>query len=123
MTQQPETKHDRFMRLMTKRLGKALDDIRLVSQLATPNYENTPEEASEVVRLLDVSVRKVAEAFHVPFKSAMGSPKTPKTPLPALVAGPINEVDIAKAIEHIVCGKHQEALQLLRDALNQEPRS
>lgn len=114
-----ETKHDKFIRLMTSRLGRTLEEFRMLTQLASNNYENTPEEAREVILHLDRGIKSVAGAFGVTYKSHIGSggPKNLSKQL-----GQINEIDIAKAIAHLQAGRTDAALQLLIAALNQDAR-
>ena len=72
MPKKYESKHDAFRRLMKRRGEEALDKLRLVSQLGSGNYENTPEEAEEVVYYLDAAVNHVARVFGVPYASVIG---------------------------------------------------
>lgn len=114
-----ETKHDKFIRLMTNRLGRTLEEFRMLSQLASTNYENTPEEAHEVILHLDRGVKSVASAFGVLYKTHIGSSTSRNL---SRQMGQVNEIDVAKAIAHIQAGRTDAALKQLVDALNQEPR-
>jgi len=115
----PETKHDKFLRLAQNRLERALEDFRLISQLASSNYQNTPEEAYEVIFHLDRGLKSVAQAFAVPYKSWIQPPASKQIPRQL---GQITEVDAAKAIAHIQSGDHTLAIQHLQAAINKEPR-
>lgn len=113
----PETRHDRFLRLMQRRLGRALEEMRLVSQLSGKNYENTPEEADEVIQHLDRAVHTIAAAFEVPYKTAIGAASRA-----SLRSGPIDETEVARAIDAINAGEGTRAITILTTALNQAPR-
>jgi hypothetical protein len=119
-----ESKHDRFMRLMTRRLGRALEELRLISQLSSDNYENKPHEAAEVVRLLDLKVTQIAEVFEVPYASATGEYAQQVIREGFTGASKsrskIDETDIAKAIGLLNQGKHEEAKFLLKALLLKE---
>lgn len=118
-----ETPHDRFLRIMQKRLGNALEQLRLISQLKAARYHNTPEEASEVVCYLDEAVKEIATKFEVPYKTSMGNDATSTV---GPTSGPINELDIARAIDLLENDddedNFQNGLNLLRAAFNHEPR-
>ena len=62
----PETRSDKFVRLVESRVPKALTSIRLVGQLASPNYEFTKEQAEAVVGTLQSSVDDLREAYGLP---------------------------------------------------------
>lgn len=115
MSSDKETKHEKFLRIMQRRLGKALEDLRLVGQLSSNNYQNTPEEAEDVVLHLSWAVWEIAKSFNVPYSAKVGDKAVSG-------ARPIDEVDIAKAIEHIVRNQNEEALQVLRAAILEEER-
>lgn len=59
-----ETKQDRFKRLATKRMQKALNDIRLVGNLSGPGYESTPEQVNLIERALAEAVTDVIGKLH-----------------------------------------------------------
>ena len=123
MTKIAETKHDRFLRLMQRRLGRALEELRLVSQLASPNYENTPEEAEEVVRHLDSNVRHIAQVFGVEYATRIGKGAS-QTTNGAQSIGPmvrktsvLDEIEIIRALEHLRAGRTDDVDRMLRGAL------
>lgn len=58
-----ESKHEKFQRLSSSRLEKALDAIRVIGNLASPNYEWTQEEARGLVQELDTAIGGLREAF------------------------------------------------------------
>lgn len=126
MTKTTETKHQRFLRLMNRRLGRALGELRLISQLSSANYENTPEEAEEVVVHLDQSLNQIAKIFGIPYSTAIGAAAYRAVQSGHLTtsakASKIDEVDIAKAIAFIKQGKSEDATVLLKAALLQETR-
>lgn len=117
MPTRTETKHERFQRLAEKRLERTLEDFRLLSQLASTNYKNTPEEAFDLIRKLDSGLKDVARVFDVHFKSAVGNPRKlgPYT-------GQMNPIDVAKAIDLIDAGDPEKAKQQLTAALAALPR-
>lgn len=58
-----ETKHEKFIRLRDTRLPKLLHAIGLFENLSGANYECSTEEAEKLLKDLQDSVDKVAEAF------------------------------------------------------------
>lgn len=117
-----ESKHDRFMRLMTRRLKRALDELRLISQLSSDNYENRPEEAAEVILHLDQAVTRIAQVFDVPYATATGdyAKIVLSQGFSAKTGSKIDETDIAKAIGLLNQGKSEEAKFLLKALLLKE---
>lgn len=113
MTTTSETKHEKFLRLMQKRLLRALDEIRLVGQLASTNYESFEEERLEVVQHLTNAVSVVANGFDVIFEAQIGQPD-PNTPveLPAM-----SQAKIQQVIDHLDYGGISEALEILRKSV------
>ena len=63
MTEQTESKSDKFKRLATKRVKNAISKIEIIGNLASPGYEYTPEEAESISNALQGSVDKVKAAF------------------------------------------------------------
>lgn len=118
-----ENKHDRFLRLAQNRLGRTLEALRLVSQLSSRRYENTPEEATEVVRLLDEAVRRIAEAFRVEYATRIGKAASQTTAgaraIGVMLKRPpiLDEVECMRTIEHIRAGRTDEAISILRSAI------
>lgn len=120
MSRAKETKQEKFLRLAHRRLYRALEEIRLISQLASANYENTPEQAQEVIRHLDKAVRQTAKVFDVPYRTMIGLDDGSRRFGKQI--GRINEIDVAKAIDAIQAQNYELAIKQLRDALNQEAR-
>lgn len=58
-----ESKSDKFKRLASKRVVNAIQKIELITNLAAPSYEYTPEEVTKIVTALQGSVDKVKAAF------------------------------------------------------------
>ena len=55
---------DKFKNLAEKRVNKALNDLRLVSNLANRmNYEYTEDDAKKIVRALKAGVEEVRLKF------------------------------------------------------------
>jgi hypothetical protein len=118
-----ESKHDRFLRLAQRRLTRAKDELRLIWQLASKNYENSPEEAEEIVRLLDEDVRRIAGAFGVEYATRIGKGATRTAngaqPIGAIFkeVSVLDEVEIARVLEHLEAGRLEEAERLLHSAV------
>lgn len=112
----PETKRERFQRVMKRRLHNALEQLRLISQCSSHHYEWDIEETTSLVNMLDASVKHIAQTYSVPFYSQIGQPKL------AVKVGSIDEVDIAKAVALIDQDQPKQAADLLIKALNQQPR-
>lgn len=123
-----ESKHERFLRLMQRRLERALEELRLVSQLASPNYENTPQEAEEVIRHLDGAIIGIAQSFEVPYSTAIGAAAARRAQATghlvttAFSTAGISEIDIVKAMELIKADRSEDAHEFLRSLLIQEKR-
>jgi len=58
-----ESKSDKFKRLASKRVVNAIQKIELITNLAAPSYEYTPEEVAKILTALQGSVDKVKAAF------------------------------------------------------------
>ena len=58
-----ESKSDKFKRLASKRVVNAIQKIELITNLAGPGYESTPEEVAKILAALQASVDKVKAAF------------------------------------------------------------
>ena len=58
-----ESKGDKFKRLASKRVVNAIQKIELITNLAAPSYESTPEEVTKILSALQSSVDKVKAAF------------------------------------------------------------
>ena len=122
-----ETKHDRFLRLMQRRLETALEKLRLVGQLSSENYENTAQEAEEVISHLDHAVTSLAAMFAVPYSTAIGAAAQRAARTGHLVTsshstGKISELEIVKAMELIRADRPHDAHEVLRALLIQEKR-
>ena len=58
-----ESKSNKFKRLASKRVVNAISKIELITNLAAPSYEYTPEEVTKILTALQGSVDKVKAAF------------------------------------------------------------
>jgi len=58
-----ETKEQKFKRLAEVRINKALDKIRLIGNLASPQYAYTPVDIERIMLALNNSVAEVEEKF------------------------------------------------------------
>ena len=112
MPKKDESKHDAFRRLKEKRLNALHEQLRLIAQLASKNYEHTPEEAEALVAEIDSAVQKVAQAYGVPYSSVIGEADRR---VPAAV--------VASAMAMIEAGEPAEAEALLEAALRDLDRS
>jgi hypothetical protein len=118
-----ETKHDRFLRLAQRRLERTKDNLRLVSQLSSQNYENTPDEAKEIVRILDEDVRHIAVVFRVEYATRIGKASTQTTngaqPIGTIFrkVSILDEIEIVRVLEHLRAGRIEEADRILRSAV------
>lgn len=113
MSRAPETKHEKFLRLMQKRLTRTLEEMRLVGQLSSTNYERFPEEAEEAVQHLVDGVSKVADLFGVQFKAVVAVNAAP----PVREIAVLSQERVKEAISHLDYGGISEALTILRKAL------
>lgn len=118
-----ETKHEAFLRLMQRRLERALEELRLVSQLSSSNYENTPEEAEEVIMHLDGAVRSIAQAFNVEYATRIGKGASHSTGgAAALTVGAkptsmMDAVGIARVLDYLRKDDTESAIASLKDAM------
>ncbi len=123
MVAKTETKHARFLRLAQRRLEHAKEKLRLLSQLSSQNYENTPREAEEIVRILDEDVRHIAGVFEVEYASRIGKASTQTTNGAQPIGGTfrkvsiLDEIEIVRTLEHIHAGRIEEATSILRSAV------
>jgi hypothetical protein len=123
MSTNTETKHERFLRLAERRLNRAKKELRLIGQLASSNYENTPREAQEIVRILDEGVRNIAGIFGVEYASRIGKASTQITNGAQPIGGTfrkisvIDEIEIVRTLEHLRAGRTEEATLILRSAV------
>lgn len=122
MVDKIESKHARFLRLAQRRLERAKEELRLISQLASSNYENTPEEAKAIVEILDEDVRNIAEAFGVEYATRIGNAASQTTqntqPVNPLVkTAVLDAFEVMKALDHLQNGRIDEARDILRAAI------
>lgn len=59
-----ETKADRFKRLGSHRIGRALKAIQRVGNLASANYEYTPEQVQKLSDALTTELKLTLAKFH-----------------------------------------------------------
>lgn len=63
-----ETREEKFKRLAEKRVNVALDKLRLVGNLASPQYAFSPEQIERIVTALQSAVAEVEEKFQKPLQ-------------------------------------------------------
>lgn len=114
---QKETKHDKFLRLGQRRLERVFEELRLVSQLSSNNYESFPEERVELMQHIARNVENVADAFSVPFTYVIGAPVTeaPVREVAVMSLDRVKEI-VAKLDYADISG----ALEILRKCLPKE---
>lgn len=61
--QQDESKEDKFRRLAERRVNSALDKIRLIGNLASPQYAYTPEQIEKIIVSLQAAIAEMEEKF------------------------------------------------------------
>jgi len=61
-----ETKTERFARLAEQRVNNALDKIRLIGNLASPQYEFTAEQVEKIMVALQAAIAEMEEKFQKP---------------------------------------------------------
>jgi hypothetical protein len=120
-----ETKHAAFLRLTEKRLLSAQNQMRLIRQMSSDNYENTPEEAVTVIDFLDKEVRAIAQVFGVEYVTRIGSSRakaaadTNTTPAIGISAktAVIDAADAMRLVDMIEDNELEDAKSLLRSAI------
>lgn len=69
---------------MQARLLRTVEDLRLVSQLSSHNYQRHPHEVEEVLTILSSSVQEVAGEFGYSYQAQFGpKPKDTVSPRPS----------------------------------------
>lgn len=53
----------KFVEVAQKRVAKAIQSIRLIGNLASPNYVYTPEQADKIVSAIQIELDTVYDAF------------------------------------------------------------
>jgi hypothetical protein len=61
-----ETKSERFERLAEYRVNKVLDQIRIIGNLAHPQYEFTPEQVEKIIVAIQAAIAEMEEKFQKP---------------------------------------------------------
>lgn len=120
-----ETKHGKFLRLAEARVTRALDDIRLISQLSARTYEHKPTEVEIIVKTLADAVGEVAKTFTVPFATKVGkagkadlSQSIFEEPKPKSIQETSKvKLTVAKALDLLKQGESDAAQALLADLL------
>lgn len=58
-----ETKSAKFRRLAESRVNNAIEKIRLVGNLANPQYEYTADEVNKIIAALQTAIAETEEKF------------------------------------------------------------
>lgn len=87
-----ETKFEKFVRLAEKRIPKATEAIRLVSQLSSNNYETTPEARGAIKEVFDESFTHLYKAFDIALPRA-DEPTQSASPVPVAPTPSVPSVD------------------------------
>lgn len=58
-----KAKGQKFVEMAQKRVGKALQSIKLIGNLASPNYVYNTEQADKIVNVLQLEIDTLYEAF------------------------------------------------------------
>ncbi len=66
-----ETREEKFKRLAEKRVNVALDKIRLLGNLASPQYAFSPEQIERIITALQSAVIEVEGKFQKPLQKNM----------------------------------------------------
>ena len=69
--QMSETKEDKFKRLAEKRVNVALDKIRLIGNLASPQYIFNTEQIERIFATLQSAITETNEKFQKPLQKSM----------------------------------------------------
>lgn len=65
-----ETREDKFKRLAENRVNVALDKIRLIGNLASPQYAFSPEQIKTIMTALIESISEIEGKFKKPLKKS-----------------------------------------------------
>jgi hypothetical protein len=123
-----ESREEAFKRLSAKRLKRTLEELRLLRQLASPNYAYSSRDAEHLVSDIAAAVTQVAQAFGIEFSAQVnkGLYMTTQLPhgfepvrreLPALNNDGLEVVLRSLETDHV-----DEAVAVLRGALHGERR-
>jgi len=63
-----ETREEKFKRLAEKRVNGALDKIRIIGNLASPQYAFDSEQIERIMSTLKSAVSEVEEKFQKPLQ-------------------------------------------------------
>jgi hypothetical protein len=66
-----ESREDKFRRLAGKRVNVALDKIRIVGNLASPQYAFTPEQIEKIITALQSAIAEIENKFQKPLQKNM----------------------------------------------------
>ena len=63
-----ESREEKFKRLAEKRVNVALDKIRIVGNLANPQYAFSPEQIETIITALQSAITEVEGKFQKPLE-------------------------------------------------------
>ena len=128
MPRNGESKSEAFIRLMSARLTKAHEVLRLIGQLSSTNYEYESEDAGEAIEVLADNVRHVAGQFGVPFSYNLGAgaeqilaarSKTSETSLSVHESRNAQILALSRIIGALDIGDTDTAKDLIRSAIQE----
>lgn len=66
-----ESREDKFKRLAEKRVNVALDKIRIIGNLASPQYSFAPEQIEKIIMVLQSAITEIEGKFQKPLQKNM----------------------------------------------------
>ncbi|MFH0985555.1 MAG: hypothetical protein V1882_08470 [Candidatus Omnitrophota bacterium] len=66
-----ETKEDKFKRLAGKRVNVALDKIRIIGNLASPQYAFNSEQIESIMTALKAAIAEIEVKFQKPLQKSI----------------------------------------------------
>lgn len=58
-----ESKSDRFIRVVTPRINKAIKSIKVIGYCASSTYEYTPQQVAKIVSVLQDAINAIDDKF------------------------------------------------------------
>ena len=67
-----ESKADRFVRVVTPRVGKAIKAINLIGYCGSSSYEYTPKQVEQITQALYAAIKNVVDKLSVKAEKSEG---------------------------------------------------